>query len=132
MKKSLLFPILVTSALLFASGCACAPTNTSSETTSEETTSSISVDPKLIVTVNFYIDCNAIVYDDVYYVVVVKNGDKLPKPANPTTAPSSDYPNFKGWSTHEVVDDMKYLWNFEEDVVQSEETTMNMFGIWTA
>ena len=35
-----------------------------------------------------------------------------------------------GWSTHEVVDDMKYLWNFETDTVQSRSAVLNLFGVW--
>ena len=127
--KKVFITCLALGAMLLAGGCACARGGndpTSSSTTSGQPT----INPDMNVTVRFYVDYNAITVSDIYATQTVKNFEKITKPANPTVPPQDEFPNFMGWSTHEVVDDMKYLWDFDKDTVQSRSAVLNLFGVW--
>ena len=82
--------------------------------------------------INFYADFNQLNSKNVYHTYRVENGSKLTKPADPTTAPLPEFPVFLGWSVREIVDNKEDLWDFSTDVVQTEEKTFNLFGIWVA
>lgn len=107
----------------------------SSSSDEESSSSSIVIDPTLDVTVNFYIDYNNTHYKLRYYQTTVKNGSLITDvPANPT-APSEDFPVFKGWSTKEITDDYENdIWNFATDRVQQASTNLvlDFYGIWAA
>lgn len=130
--RFILLPLLAFS--LISCGGASDPSSKGSDsaTTSEDDPSiSISINPELEVTVNFYVDYNQIIAKEVYSTVKVKNGSKLTKPADPSPI-FPEFSVFKGWSMYEIVDDTSKLWNFDTDVVQSISSTFNIFGIWVA
>ena len=123
MKKTNLLPLILLSFSLISCGGMIDPV---------ESTESISYDYELTVTVNYYVDYNAIIAKEIYATETVKNGDKLTKPADPTTIPFPEFPVFKGWSKYEIVDDASKIFNFDKDVCLSTTSTLNMFGIWVA
>ena len=123
MKKTNLLPLILLSFPLISCGGMIDPA---------ESTESISYDYELTVTVNYYVDYNAIIAKEIYATETVKNGEKLTKPADPTSAPFPEFPVFKGWSKYEIVDDTSKIFNFDKDVCLSTTATMNMFGIWVA
>ena len=87
------------------------------------------------VTVTFYLDYNQVAAGNIYYTEVVMNGHKIEEPEKPTAnqTPLEAYPVFLGWSTKEVIDDTKDLWNFDKDKLQLENTSkLSLFGIWVA
>ena len=128
MKKLLLLAIATA---LLAGGCACARGGDNPSTgDSSDSTTAPSINPEMKVTVRFFVDYNAITVNDIYATQTVKNFEKVTKPADPTIPPQDEFPVFKGWSTHEIVDDMKYLWDFDNDTVQTRSSTLNLFGIW--
>lgn len=81
--------------------------------------------------VNFYADYNQLSAKNPCHTVRVKNGSKLTAPSTPE-APMPEFPVFLGWSYKEIINDKKDLWNFSTDVVQTDEPTYNIFGIWVA
>ena len=84
--------------------------------------------------INYYLDYNQINTKNTYYTTRVKNGSKLKEPTKPKSkdAPLPEFPVFLGWSRKEIIDDKKDLWNFSTDVVNTEETEFNLFGIWVS
>ena len=130
MKKSALL-LIVPALMALVVGCK----NKNGGESSSELSSSISIDETLDITVNFYIDFNNTHYKSRYYQTTVKNGSLITDiPANPS-APSSDFPVFKGWSEKEVTDDYaKDIWDFSVKKVQQESNspTLNLYGIWAA
>lgn len=91
------------------------------------------IDPTQEITVNYYLDYNQIVSKNIYLSVTVKNGSKLTKPADPTTPIFPEFPVFKGWSSKEIIDDAKDLWDFSKNTVRvTDGTTFNLFGIWVS
>ena len=131
-KVLLIAPALLTLAIM---GCKKNNNNSNSENSGDNSSSSIVIDPTLDVTVNFYIDYNNTHYKLRYYQTTVKNGSLITDvPATPT-APSEDFPVFKGWSTKEITDDYANdIWNFSTDKVQQESTNLvlDLYGIWGA
>ena len=91
------------------------------------------IDPTQEITVNYYLDYNQIVGKNVYQTVTVKNGSKLTKPLDPTTPVYPEFPVFKGWSSKEIIDDTKDLWDFSKDTVRvTSGSTFSLFGIWVS
>ena len=92
------------------------------------------VDPDLVVTVRFYVDYNhQSSTDDIYYSCQVENGSLITdKPADPQTSNYPEFPNFKGWSEKEIIDDYDDLWKFETDVMNSTMQVFRIYGIWMA
>ncbi len=138
LKKSNL--ILLVSSLAFVASCG--HQVTSSEPVSEtpastaeksEASSSQSSTTFQEVTVDFYVDYNTYTANvrDTYDTQIIKNGDKLTKPATPE-APFKDFPNFLGWSTFALIEDPDLLWDFDNDIVNIEDTELIIFGIWGA
>lgn len=87
-----------------------------------------------LITVYFYIDFVKIDDDDgLFSTVQIKNKSKITDPGTPNVAPYAEFPVFKGWSEHEIVDDLDQLWNFSKDVVNVTGTTkFRLYGIWWA
>ena len=55
-------------------------------------------------------------------------------PANPTKAPTSEFPYFAGWSTHPIIDSKSNLLNLSEYTVESDgggRSFLFIYGIWT-
>ena len=122
--------------LIMASGCSCKKKNSSnsdSGSISESTSVSESINPDVMITVNFYLDFNQVEAKEIYYTTQVNNGSKLQEPTKPTTYLYPDFPVFKGWSQKEIIDDVKDLWNFDTDTVRvTRGTSLNLYGIWVA
>ena len=84
-------------------------------------------------TVTFYADYNQKIIKNIYYECTVQNGELInDKPNKPTEAPFPEFPNFKGWSSKEIIDDDKDLWDFSTDKVISKTSSFELFGIWVA
>jgi hypothetical protein len=87
-------------------------------------------------TINFYLDYNH--YDEenpyhsarwYYDTTFTKDDVGL---VDPTEVPDQYYPTFKGWSTHALVDEDQYLWNFGTDKVAEADAVngvIEFFGI---
>ncbi len=138
LKKSNL--ILLLSSLAFT--VSCGKQNTSSDSSEASTASSVTESEESTVsssttfqevTVDFYVDYNTYTANvrDTYDTQIIKNGDKLTKPATPD-APFKDFPNFLGWSTFALIEDPDLLWDFDNDIVNIEDTELIIFGIWGA
>ena len=85
------------------------------------------------VTITFYADYNQKIVKNVYYECTVQNGELITdKPNKPSEAPFPEFPNFKGWSSKEIIDDDKDLWDFSTDKVISKTASFELFGIWVA
>ena len=88
------------------------------------------------ISVKFYLDFNALATNEIYEEVLVFNNSKLKEPKRPTAeqAPLPEFPVFKGWSTKEVIDDDKDLWNFTTDTVNvdSGTTEFRLYGFWAS
>lgn len=92
------------------------------------------IDERIDVTVTYYLDYNMVAAKEIYKTETVKNGSKLVKPDNPATAPSVEFPTFKGWSTYQIINDDSFLWDFDKDIVNIEEgaeAKITLYGIWT-
>ena len=133
--KKLGLLLVIPAFLALATGCKNSGANTSSGSGDSQTPSSSEIDKNMDVIVNFYIDYNNTHYKLRYYQTTVKNGSKITDvPATPT-APSEDFPVFKGWSTKEITDDYANdIWNFSTDVVaqDSNNPVLDFYGIWAA
>ena len=132
--KRLLVLLAAVSMIMF-SGCGCKkkPSTSDSDTLSESISDSESINPDVVITVNFYLDFNQVEAKEIYYTTQVNNGSKLQEPTKPTTPLYPDFPVFKGWSQKEIIDDVKDLWNFETDTVKVVHgTSLNLYGIWVA
>ena len=128
MKKLIIALCLATS--LFMVGCKKnnKPSSDSSDTTTEE-----SIDPSVVVTVNFFLDYNDVSVTGRYYRCQVNAGSLITDvPPKPTTPPMPEFPTFLGWSKKEVINDSKDLWDFSKDIVPSKSTVLNLYGIWVA
>ena len=122
MKKYQIIPImLLLSSFLFSCSC-----HNNSEPNP--------IDPDLIVIVRFYIDYNhQNTTEDIYYSCQVQNGFLITaKPADPPQSYYPEFPNFKGWSEKEIIDNYNDLWNFDSDVMASTMQVLRMYGIWMA
>ena len=122
--RFILLPLLAFS-LISCGGASDPGTSTSSGA------SDTSIDYDTDVTVNFYADYNMAVDGTTFKVVTVKNGQKLENPGTPQVV-LPEFPVFKGCSTHEIINDLKYLWDFDKDVVMTSKPTLNLYGIWVA
>ena len=90
-----------------------------------------------------------------YYSVVVKNGAKVKKPKNPSGPLYAEFGTFLGWSRYEIVESESQLWDFDNDLVEIDDDTIekvtvnfytdfntfkyvfeadvfNLFGVWKA
>ncbi|MCR4562889.1 MAG: hypothetical protein K5694_06800 [Bacilli bacterium] len=105
----------------------------SAESSAESVSSSSASIADHPVTVNFYVDYNA--YSEsirnIYHTENVDLGDKLVAPTTPE-APFTDFPNFLGWSTKTLIEDPADLWDFDNDVVYTKDSTLVIYGIWGA
>ena len=92
------------------------------------------IEPDLVVTVRFYIDYNhQSTAEDIYYSCQVKNGSLITdKPTDPQNSNYSEFPNFKGWSEKEIIDNYDDLWNFDTDLMNSTMQVFRIYGIWMA
>lgn len=137
MKKKLLFVSLLATTLLLA-GCTGNSTNNggkesgSNSQTSESGGSSSSSDQKRdYADVYFYIDYNNVDKSNPYLHLQVKWNSPITKPSDPTTAPDPAYPTFLGWSERPVVDDLKYLYNFDTPM-KNKTVDFVLYGIWVS
>lgn len=88
-----------------------------------------------LVTVNFYLDFNQKPAKIIYYTEKVSFGSKITKPADPASPIDPAYPVFKGWSTKEIIDDEKDLFDFNTKLTEdnvSYTKIFEVFGIWVA
>lgn len=139
MKKACLaiLPILMVLA-------ACGPTQTnssvsnptSSSTTSNPTStgsssSSSKVEQKL--TVYFFVSYDHFDKTQAYNVQKVDWGSKLTKPQDPSCLDES-YPTFLGWSEHPVVDNERFIIDFNTYTVTKDTKVRELciYGIWVA
>ena len=88
------------------------------------------------ITVKFYLDFNQLAVDNVYEEYLVYNNSKLKEPTRPTSeqAPLPEFPVFKGWSTKQIIDDDKDLWDFSKDVINVDDTVteFKLYGFWAS
>lgn len=113
---------------------ACKGFNINSSSSSNESESSSSISDKDKITVTFYADFNQKVAKNIYKQYTLTWGDKVPKPENPQKL-NDDFPNFIGWSIHEVIDDENQLFDFNtklSDEIIDSYMTLDLFGIWDA
>ena len=136
-KNNLLFVSLLATTLLLA-GCTGNSTNnggngsgSNSQTSESGGSSSSGSTQRDYADVYFYIDYNNVDQANPYLKVQVKWGSKITKPADPTTAPDPAYPTFLGWSERPVVDDTKYLYDFET-TIKNKTYDFVLYGIWVA
>ena len=93
------------------------------------------IDTSFDVIVNFYLDYNNTHYKLKYYSTSVKNGSLITDIPSTPTAPSEDFPVFKGWSEKEITDDYEAdIWNFSTSKVIKDKNspTLTLYGIWSA
>ena len=135
MKKLSLLLIIPAFLVLSVTGCKRDNNQSSHDTSDTPTTSSEPIDITMDVTINFYIDYNNTHYKVRYYQTTVKNGSLITDVPSTPTAPSEDFPVFKGWSTKEITDDYANdIWNFATDKVEqpSNAPVLDLYGIWAA
>lgn len=124
---------------------ACGPTPTSSNVTSSSQTSSgqsqgsttsnssssSQVEQKLVV--YFFVNYDQFDKTEAYDVQKVDWGSKLTKPQNPT-CPDEAYPTFLGWSEHPVVDDDRFIIDFDSYTVTKDTKIRELciYGIWVS
>ena len=109
--------------------------NSGGEEGSNSSESSMPIDTSYDVTVNFYTDYNNTYYKNRYHQTIVKNGSLITDVPKTPTAPSPDFPVFKGWSEKEITDDYANdIWNFSTDKVVKDinSPTLTLYGIWAA
>ena len=87
-------------------------------------------------TINFYLDFNHYDEENPYHTAQWYYDSAFTKAdlglVDPTEVPDRFYPTFKGWSTHALVDEDKYLWNFGTDKVAEADAVngvIEFFGI---
>lgn len=135
MKKTNLFLLLACSALVLSAcgGKGGKEDNISSE--EDSSSESIYTGPTSLF-VAFFLDYNVADFDNPYYSYLTEQNTLLHEPEKCPTAedaPDKNYPIFKGWSSHTVIDDDSDLWNFETDVVgYGERSYLYFYGIWEA
>ena len=97
----------------------------------------------MTVKVYFFIDYNNVDEDDVtgrkllasfwwYEDQPIGQSNKVP--ANPTQAPTPEFPYFAGWSSHPIIDSKTQLLDFSTYKVEDEgpgRTFLYIYGIWT-
>lgn len=90
------------------------------------------IDESKTITVNFYVDYNYAAEQIIYHTCDVYLNAKITDiPANPTENMFVDFPNFLGWSSQQLIDDVNDLWDFEVDIVDTTYSTLSTYGIWT-
>ena len=125
-----IFKILSTLLILSSlAGCSCQSKN---QKTSDSESEVNPIIEGVTVTVTYYISFNDTSRTGRYQVDTVKSGEKLTKPANPTTAPLEEFPTFKGWSLKQLINDDSDLWDFDKDIVTGQTQSMYLYGIWVA
>ena len=125
--KKLVLPLLVLTTLALG-GCKLFPSRSSGGGDSGEDDDRI--------TVKFYLDYNQLAVDNIYYQYKVENHKKLNAPDVPSKdqAPLPEFPVFKGWSTKQLIDDEKDLWDFSKDVMEVQDGVdqFRLYGFWAA
>lgn len=92
----------------------------------------VKVDKSKTITINFYVDYNYAAEGNIYHTCSVYLNAKITDvPENPTENIFNDFPNFIGWSTYQIINDTKDLWNFDKDIVQTTYSSLSLYGIWT-
>lgn len=129
MKKILLLSFLLLSLGLTS----CGQSNTGSESESESQ-SELTEDDKTVY-VSFYADYNRVDLANPLLGFMWYPGELIPVEMVPdlsdVEAPSG-YPEFAGWSTHTLIDDLNDLWDFSEDRIPHGIHSIDFFGIWFA
>ena len=114
----------------------------SCEVTVADTEEDLPHDEDMTIQIYFFVDYNNVDEEDTtgkkllshfwwYPDQPIAQSGKVP--ANPTQAPTSDFPYFAGWSTHPIIDTKDYL--LDLTTCKAEDETDNLFlfiyGIWT-
>ncbi|HNX15934.1 MAG TPA: hypothetical protein PKO28_00955 [Bacilli bacterium] len=90
------------------------------------------IDPDKTVTVNFYVDYNYASEGIIYHTCTVNLNAKITDiPTTPSVNMHADFPNFLGWSTFQLIDNVDDLWDFENDIVSTTYSSLSLYGIWT-
>lgn len=126
----LLLPMMLTLASCNPSSSSGSSSQGGSSDTSSSTTSS-SEERKL--TVYFFTSYDFFDKEEAHDKQVVNYGAKLEKPTNPS-CPDEAYPTFLGWSEHPVIDDTRFIIDFETYTVTTDEKIKELclYGIWVA
>lgn len=89
------------------------------------------IDTSVTITVNFYIDYNYAAEEIIYHTCDVYLNAKITDiPSNPDQNIFADFPNFLGWSSYQLINDVDDLWDFEKDIVDTTYSTLSIYGIW--
>ena len=134
--------ILLLSFLLFTLGLtSCVkgrppvPSESTGDSTSESESESELTEYDKTVYVSFYADYNRVdlanpLVGFMWYPDQLIPAELIPDLTD-IEAPAG-YPEFAGWSTHTLIDDLDDLWDFAHDKVPVGVNSLDLFGIWFA